>query len=202
MRSVATFKACDPERPMKSKRRSLLLDIVLGALAGAASTWVMDQVTTILYEQEPRSIRNREDSVRGAKSAYEIAAEKGARLVRKKISAEQRKLIGAAIHWSLGVSSGAIYGALRNRMDTLRLGSGVVYGAAFWLTMDEGALTALGLTRPPQDFPWQTHARGLAGHLVLGAVVEAPFDIIDLVANWGTAFGAPDRIDRHQDLSF
>lgn len=167
---------------MKSKR-PLLLDIAVGALAGAASTWVMDLITTTLYEREPPSVQDREDSARGSKSAYEIAAEKGAGLVGKKISAEQRKAIGAAIHWGLGVSAGAIYGVLRNRLPGMGLGSGVAYGAAFWLGMDEAALTALGLTAPPQDFPWQTHARGLAGHLVLGAVLESPFDLIDLAAN-------------------
>ena len=39
---------------------------------------------------------------------------------------------------------------------------------------------ALGLAPPPTKFPWQTHARGFAGHLALGAVVEAAFDVADL----------------------
>jgi uncharacterized membrane protein YagU involved in acid resistance len=56
------------------------------------------------------------------------------------------------------------------------IGSGIAYGAAFWLLMDEAALTLLGLTPPPKEFPWQTHVRGLAGHLVLGATIEAVFD--------------------------
>jgi Protein of unknown function (DUF1440) len=163
------------------ERRPFVLDVLVGALAGAGSTWVMDQVTTILYEAQPRKVRKRESSARGGKTAYEIAAEKGARLAGRKISADERKTIGAAIHWTLGVSAGALYGALRNRVPALGLGSGAAYGAAFWLAMDEAALTALGLTAPPQDFPWQTHARGLVGHLVLGAVIELPFDVADLI---------------------
>ena len=47
--------------------------------------------------------------------------------------------------------------------------------------MDEGAVYALGLTPGPTAFPWQTHARGFAGHLVLGVILDAAFDVADLV---------------------
>jgi uncharacterized membrane protein YagU involved in acid resistance len=49
--------------------------------------------------------------------------------------------------------------------------------------MDEAALTLMGLTPPPKNFPWQTHARGLAGHLVLGATIEAAFDLPSALTN-------------------
>jgi hypothetical protein len=39
--------------------------------------------------------------------------------------------------------------------------------------MDETATPALGLTPGPRAFPWQAHARGLAGHLVFGSVANA-----------------------------
>jgi uncharacterized membrane protein YagU involved in acid resistance len=61
----------------------------------------------------------------------------------------------------------------------LGIGSGLAYGVLFWAAMDEGANTALKLTAPPNRFPWQTHARGLAGHLALGAVIEIVFDAAD-----------------------
>jgi len=34
---------------------------------------------------------------------------------------------------------------------------------AFFLLVDEAAQAALGFAAPPQEFPWQTHARRLAG---------------------------------------
>jgi hypothetical protein len=49
---------------------------------------------------------------------------------------------------------------------------GLGFGMAFWLLMDEGAVYALGLTPGPGAFPWETHARGLAGHLTFGAVAD------------------------------
>jgi hypothetical protein len=158
------------------------VDLILGAAAGAGSTWLMDRATTKLYEGEPKAVRKAEDAARGGETAYERAAEKAARLFHRKLSKPQRERFGSALHWALGMSAGAIYGALRHYNPRLRLGTGLAYGAAFWLAADEVALTALDVTPPPQAFPWQTHVRGLLGHLVLGGGVEAVFDAADSLA--------------------
>ena len=163
--------------------RPLATDILIGAITGVAATWLMDQVTTAMYERESEEARERENDARGDLTAYEIAAERAATLAGRALSSDERKKIGNAIHWSLGIASGAMYGALRNAAPRLGIGSGLLYGAAFFLATDEGALTLLGLTPPPTEFPWQTHARGLAGHLVLGAALEVPFDIADLASD-------------------
>jgi uncharacterized membrane protein YagU involved in acid resistance len=153
-------------------RRNLTTDLLIGVAAGAAATWLMDKVTTVLYERENPFAKHREDSARGGKTAYETASEKWF----------GNKKYGSAIHWALGISAGAAYGILRNRAPRLGIGSGLLYGALFFATMDEGVNTALKLTPPPKAFPWQTHARGLAGHLLLGALLEAPFDALDRAA--------------------
>jgi uncharacterized membrane protein YagU involved in acid resistance len=160
-------------------RRPLIVDIILGAAAGAAATWVMDKVTTVMYEREPEAVRRKEDAARGDKTAYVIAAEKTTNAIGLQLSDDAHKTLGSAIHWALGIGAGAAYGAARNRLPQLGLGSGLGYGLAFWLVMDEGALTALHLTPPPRQFPWQTHARGAVGHLVLGAMTEVIFDALD-----------------------
>lgn len=163
---------------MTRTTRNLATDLILGAVAGAAATWLMDLATTVMYERESKPVQDRENAARGDRTAYEIAADKTAALAGRELTEEQRKTAGGAIHWALGISSGIGYGALRNRLP-LGLGSGLAYGTLFWLAMDEGALTLAGLTPPPADFPWQTHARGLAGHLILGAAIEAFFDLAD-----------------------
>ncbi len=165
---------------MSLPKRPLLADIFLGAAAGAAATWAMDRVTTVIYERQSPKTKELETNARGDKYAVEVAAEKAAKLAGRRLSKEQRKKMSGAIHWSVGVGSGAVYGALRNRVRHLRIGSGVAYGIALSLLVDEAALTALGLSPPPSEFPWQTHARGVAGHVVLGAVLDAAFDMADL----------------------
>ena len=162
---------------MHKRRRSLALDLLLGAAAGAAGTFLMDRFTTLAYERESKATQEREENARGDKTAFVKAAQKlGA-------PEEQQEALGQAIHWSIGVGAGALYGVLRNRMRKLGLGSGLAYGAVFWLLMDEGANTLLKLTPPPQRFPWQAHARGLAGHLVLGGAIEVAFDAVDLATS-------------------
>lgn len=160
-------------------RAEMVGDLVKGALAGAAATWVMGQATTYLYEHESREARKVEDEARGDKTAYGVAAEKAARAVGVDISGEQRQRAGSAIHWALGAGAGAAYGVLRHRLPGAEVGAGLAFGTAFWLMVDEGANYALGLTPGPRAFPWQTHARGLVGHLVFGMSAHAALEVLD-----------------------
>jgi len=106
------------------------------------------------------------------KTAYGVAADKAAHLAGKELSKDERKQYGKEIHWALGIGTAALYGVLRPRVPHAGLAHGLAFGAAFWLLVDEGANYALGLTPGPTKFPWQTHARGLAGHLVYGSVTD------------------------------
>ncbi len=167
---------------MGKRKHDLLTDVALGAVAGLAGTWVMNQVTTYLYEREDPQAREREDAARHGRTAYGIAVEKVADAVGAKPLPEPRqKQLGQALHWALGASGGAIYGALRGRVPGVDAGQGLAYGTAFWGAMDEGANTALGLTPPPAAFPWQAHARGLAGHLAYAVVIDTLLDAADRV---------------------
>lgn len=156
-----------------SNRNDMLRDVAAGALAGLAATWAMGHVTSYLYEHEDERAREAEDEARGGRTAFGVAAERTAAAVNVDLSDEQRQQLGSGIHWALGAGAGAVYGALKGRVPAVDAGRGLAYGAAFWGVIDEGANTALGLTPGPVNFPWQTHARGLAGHLVFGVVTDA-----------------------------
>jgi uncharacterized protein DUF1440 len=158
---------------MPHSRQSLLANIAEGAIAGAVGTWAMGRVTSALYARENKAARQREDRARHGTTAYETAAQKTAALAGRTLTAQQRERYGTAIHWTLGVTAGALFGALRPRSPGVARGAGTLFGAAVWLVMDEAATPALGLTPGPRAFPWQTHARGLAGHLVFGSVANA-----------------------------
>jgi hypothetical protein len=168
----------------RSKRNGadVVGNLVKGALAGAAATWVMGQATSYLYEHESKQARQIEDEARGNKTAYDVAAEKSAALVGQELSKEQRQRVGLAIHWVLGAGAGAVYGVLRERLPGADAGAGLLFGTAFWLVIDEGANYALRLTPGPTSFPWQAHARGLAGHLVFGVAAHTALLGLDAVA--------------------
>lgn len=162
--------------------RSLIADMALGAAAGLAATWVMGKATNMMYEAEEPAARQREDTARGGKTAYAVAASKAASVVNRRLSDEEEKKYGSAIHWALGAGAGAAYGALRARMPYASLGQGAAFGLAFWLLVDETANPLLHLTPGPAAFPWQAHVRGLAGHLVFGVIADRVLDIADRAA--------------------
>ncbi|MEX2535610.1 MAG: hypothetical protein WD273_08425 [Trueperaceae bacterium] len=159
-------------------KRSIAVDAVLGAAAGLAATWVMGQVTSAIYKREGDEAKEHESRVQGT-TAYGVATEKAAHALGTEVNEKQRKRYGSAIHWALGAGAGAVYGVLRPRTAWASWGFGTLYGALFFLFVDEGANTALGLTAPPQEFPWETHARGLAGHTVFGVATEATLRLAD-----------------------
>lgn len=163
---------------MRERRNNLLGDAIDGAIAGALATWVMGKATTYLYEHEAKPAREAEDEARHGKTAYGVAVEKAAHLAGTELSSEERERYGSAIHWALGIGAGAAYGVLRDRLPASGIARGLLFGTAFWLLIDEGANTALGLTPGPTKFPWQAHARGLAGHLVFGAVTDAALGVL------------------------
>ena len=154
------------------KRHSLLGSMVDGVMAGAIATWALDSVTSALYDRESKSVRDREDRVRGGTSAYAIAADKIAALVGRTLDPQERDRFASRIHWALGLSAGAVYGMVRGSLPEGALTNGLLFGILLYLVMDEGAVYALGLTPGPMEFPWQTHARGLAGHLAYGAAAN------------------------------
>lgn len=164
------------------KHNDLLTDVALGAAAGLAGTWVMNQLTTYLYDREDPQAREREDAARHGRTAYGIAVEKAASAVGAgPLPKEKQQKFGQALHWALGAGGGALYGALRGRVPAVDTGQGLAYGTAFWGVVDEGANTALGLTPPPAAFPWQAHARGLAGHLAYAVVIDSILDAADRI---------------------
>jgi hypothetical protein len=168
-------------RDRRPDRHGIGEDLIKGAIAGAVATWVMGKVTNVLYAREDRWARRQEDDARGGKTAYGVAAEKAAGAVGTTLGDKQRERLGSAVHWALGIGAGAVYGVLRRRFDTIGRTAGVGFGTMFWAAVDEGLVPALGLTPGPRAFPWQTHARGLAGHLTFGTVTDGTLRLLDAV---------------------
>lgn len=153
--------------------RPVARDLVAGAVAGAAATWLMNQTTTILYEKEDDAAKQREDQARGGETAYAIAAGRIARAMSVDLDKDRRSQLGTALHWTLGIGAGIGYALARRRWPGIARGAGLPFGIAFFLLMDEGMNTALHFTPPPRAFPWQAHARGAAGHAIFGAATHA-----------------------------
>jgi hypothetical protein len=162
--------------------RALMTDLLKGAVAGALATRVMNWTTTRLYEREPEAVQKRENEARGGQGAYVNAAEVLARTAGWELRDEAKGRGGTAIHWTTGVIAGMKYAVFRRRWPVAAAGFGLPFGAAFFLVVDELMNPLLGLTPGPAEFPWQTHARGLGGHLAFGATNEAALRALDRIA--------------------
>lgn len=164
------------------RKTSTSNELLKGAMAGALATWIMDRVTTFMYQHEPNTAPLIEDRARHGQTAYETAAEKLARSLGRELSPEERHRLGLAIHWALGIAAGAAYAAVGRRIPAFRGAGGAKFGTAFWAAVDEGLVSLLRLTPQPKAFPWETHARGLAGHVAYGIVADRTLRVLDAVA--------------------
>jgi hypothetical protein len=157
----------------------VIRDALRGALAGAAATWAMDQVTTAMYEAQPRDVTEREAAAQpnGKPSVTNLVdrVQAQAGLV---IPETRRPMIEMAIHYALGVVPGAIYGVARRRVPFARLGRGLAYGTGLFIINDEYMNTKLGLAGPVEAYPPETHLRGLVGHAVLGMSTETGIQLL------------------------
>lgn len=88
------------------------------------------------------------------------------------LTKSEKEKAGAAAHYAMGVTSGAIYGAVAEIMPTAAACEGTAFGAAVWLIADELVVPASGLSRKPSDYPASTHAYAFASHLVYGLTTE------------------------------
>ena len=84
------------------------------------------------------------------------------------LTERKKEVAGTAIHYAMGATSGALYGAAGEVIPGVRAGVGVPFGAVVWLTADEGSVPALGLSKSPTEYPLSIHAYALASHLVFG----------------------------------
>lgn len=164
------------------KDGTILGDLAKGALAGAVATWAMGGVTTWLYKRQDPAARDREYEATGGETSLKRAAVQVARFTGIDLDEDRKRRLAKVIHWAFGIGAGTTYALLRRRAHWAETGQGLAFGTAFWLAVDEGLVPLLGLSEGPLAYPWQSHARGFAGHLTYGLMTETALDLLDRVA--------------------
>ena len=88
------------------------------------------------------------------------------------LTKSEKETAGTVAHYAMGLTSGAIYGAVAEMMPAATACEGTAFGAAIWLIADEGVVPGLGLSKNPSAFPVSTHTYSIASHLVYGLTTE------------------------------
>jgi hypothetical protein len=160
------------EAPMQPSG-TLATDLMKGAAAGAAGVWLMDRVDWMMVENGDQEAWRRTQAVR---PNHKDPAHNMAGMAAQAVGLEpppQPHPAGIAVHYAVGMLPAAIYGATREHLPGGVLGRGLALGFGMFLIEDEVINPLIGAAAPPQDYPWQAHARGLVSHLVLGVAIEA-----------------------------
>jgi uncharacterized membrane protein YagU involved in acid resistance len=155
---------------------SMMMDALLGAVAGTVGVWALDRVDWFMFRHEDPAARRQTQAVRPYHAApAQVIADKAADAMGKELSDPEKNLPGTLIHYNLGIMPGAMYGAMRDRAPVIGTGRGALFGLTLFLAQDEVLNAVSGISARPSEYPWQAHARGLIAHLVYGMTTNAVF---------------------------
>ena len=87
------------------------------------------------------------------------------------------------MHWTYGVTWGAIYGALHHRVPATGRIFGLGFGLGLFLFGDELLVPALKLGPAPLKTPLASHVSALVGHLAYGGITEGSFRLLHRAFN-------------------
>ena len=151
-------------------------DLMKGLLAGVAggllASFLMEQFqaawSTASEAMSSEKRRGRKPDPTTVKAAN-ILSEK---VTGRKIPADYKPMAGEAVHYGMGATSAAVYGALAEVAPLVTIGDGMAFGTGVWLLADEVAVPAAGLSKSPKEIPFTTHLYALVSHLVYGWITE------------------------------
>jgi putative membrane protein len=167
--------------------------LAAGVIGGLVASWTMNQFQALLSK-----LMENEERPHGAQSLQQGSPQQGvgeelqeqgrddpndtapARLANalavaafnRELTKREKEVAGAFFHYAMGITSGAIYGAVAEATPEVTIAVGLPYGATVWAIADEVVVPALGLSRWGTEYPLSIHAYALASHLVFGLTTE------------------------------
>lgn len=151
--------------------RQLLRNAVIGIAAGLSASWIMNRLQAVV------GAATSDDGGSKVGGEEKPTTVKAADMLSETVTGEPvperyDKPAGSAAHYGFGAFLGGLYGAWGAVMPSVRSGFGTAYGAGVALVADEALVPAAGLMPPPLRMPAQTHAYGIASHIIFGVALE------------------------------
>jgi uncharacterized membrane protein YagU involved in acid resistance len=140
--------------------------LVAGLIAGLVASWTMNRFQDVWVKvsvngassdtknrepEQPASVDHDEQDDTTVKAASVFSEG----VFGHRLTKDEKKIAGSAVHYSLGTGVGGFYGAVAEVVPEVTKGAGIPFGAAFWLVVDETAVPLLGLSKGQLDIPFQ-----------------------------------------------
>jgi uncharacterized membrane protein YagU involved in acid resistance len=161
----------------KQSNRNAWKGLVAGVVGGVVASWAMDRFQywwlsfggedELQLQQTPS-----EEGNQGEPATVKTASAISEGVFGHSLTAREKEIAGPIVHYAVGTTAGAVYGLAAEYEPDVTTLAGIPFGAAFWMVVDEGALSLLGLAKGPTAYPISTHAYALASHLVFGLTAE------------------------------
>ena len=155
----------------KRREEEVLKGLAAGIIGGLVASWTMNQFQALwskLSEDDRKSKKGGEGQDATVKAATAISEG----VFDHNLTKSEKKVAGPTVHYAMGATSGAVYGAMAEIMPSVTLGAGLPFGTAVRVGADEAAVPALGLSKSPTEVPLSKHAYALASHFVYGLTTE------------------------------
>ena len=146
-----------------------------GIVGGLVASYVMGEFQNLWahYAAEKKRKGDAKKTRKKEPTTVKAASAISEGVFAHKLTKAEKDIAGPAVHYAMGATSGAIYGAVAELVPTVTSGAGLPFGAMVWLAADDITLPAVGLAKWPTAYPLSTHAYALASHLVYGITTEA-----------------------------
>ena len=164
--------------------------LAAGLVGGLVASWTMNRFQSAWTKaaegfEKPHGAQSMQPSEGGqpghgsehAKKNQDDATVKVARAISKgalghELRESEKEEAGALVHYAFGTVAGGFYGAIAEFAPEVTVGTGLPFGAGFWLIADETVVPLLGLSKPLTGYPVTTHVYALSSHLVFGLTAE------------------------------
>jgi hypothetical protein len=159
-----------------AKFRSLWKGVAVGIAGGLAASFAMDQFQSLLGKLAQNGAQHSRSAEKPPSPEDRPATVKAAEAVSIRLLGRppmNDEIAGNLAHYVMGAASGALYAILAETTPLADCAcAGPAFGAALWLTADEIAVPALGLSKGPWHYPASSHLSALAAHLVYGLALD------------------------------
>ena len=119
-----------------------------------------------------RGLAGERDAAETRDAAERLAAAAAETFAGRELTRGEQDAGGTLVHYLYGTATGAAYGLAAELAPAAAALCGLPFGAAVWLGADEFIVPALGLSKPPEDYPPSVHAYSFVSHLVYGLTTE------------------------------